>query len=73
MRIADKTKWNITVKEEISRMIKKEPINEKITHSQMNWYGHLMWIQPNRITKRVPETKNNLKRKKGGPRKKWIK
>lgn len=70
-RIAGKTKWDRMKNEGIRKIVKQEPIIEK--NKQMNWYGHILRMKADRLTRKIMETSNTIKKRRvRPPKKKWI-
>lgn len=71
-RIAGKTKWDRIKNEDIRKITKQEPIMERINKKQLNWYGHIVRMKPDRIARKLMEAGNINKKRRGRPRRKWI-
>lgn len=71
-RIAGKTKWDRVKNEEIRQITGQIPMVEKIRRKQLNWYGHIIRMSPDRLTRTIMEAGHQGRRRRGRPRRKWI-
>lgn len=71
-RLAGKTKWDRIKNEDIREITKQEPIMRKIRRKQLNWYGHIVRMKTDRITRKIMETGPPINRRRGRPRRKWM-
>lgn len=69
-KMAGKTKWDRIKNEDIREITKQESIMEKIKKKQLNWYAHVIRMEPNRIPRRIIEAGKPIKKLRGRPRRK---
>lgn len=71
-KMAGKTKWDRVKNEDIREITKQEPIMGIIKRKQINWYAHIVRMEPNRISRRIMEAGEPIRKKRGRPRRKWM-
>ncbi|KAK4872092.1 hypothetical protein RN001_016216 [Aquatica leii] len=71
-KIAGKTKWDHVRNKTIKKEIRQTPILERIKDKNLLWYGHVMRMNNDRLTKRIMEEGKPRNRKRGRPRRKWL-
>jgi hypothetical protein len=57
---------------ELNNLIKNTDIVRYVKSKRMAWLGHMMWMEGERIPKRVLGWKPMGRRNRGRPRKRWI-
>lgn len=57
--------------EEIRKELEVDPVKKTIERQQLRWFGHLSRMENNRQTKIIWQTKTNIKRQRGRPRRRW--
>lgn len=71
-KIAEVTKFDRIRSEDIRTSLEQEPITKKIENRQLSWFGHILRMDQNRLTKKVISAKPNYKKRRGRPKKTWI-
>jgi hypothetical protein len=64
--------WRIRMNHELNDLIKNADIVRYVKSKRMAWLGHVIWMEGERIPKRVLEWKLMGRRNRGRPRKRWI-
>jgi hypothetical protein len=71
-KAANKTMRDRMQNEEIRKIVGTTPVNEYIEKQRVNWFGHLMRMNPNWPASKAYNMKLETTRGRGRPRKRWI-
>jgi hypothetical protein len=64
--------WKIWNNQELRNMYGQPDITAEIKSKRLEWFGHVVRMEENRMVKRVFEGQAGGRRKTGRPRKRWL-